>query len=131
MPVRVKFSTKGFEEWLERVQQAGKSVDTVTDKALDAGGQVLLDGMLRRVPRDTHNLANNLSVDGPHVDGNYHYIQVGLNREVDAETARYGTAQEYGTSSMAAQPYIRPTLDEDMRKARTAMVNVFKQELIP
>lgn len=131
MTVRVKFSTKGFEEWLEKVQQAGMSVDLVTDKALDAGGQVLLEGMLRRVPRDTHNLANNLSVDGPHQDGNFHYIEVGLNRQVDADTARYGTAQEYGTSSMAAQPYVRPTLDEDMRKARTAMVNVFKQELIP
>lgn len=131
MTVRVKFSTKGFDEWLERVAQAGKSVDVVTDRALAAGGQVILDGMLRRVPRDTENLAHSLSVDGPKAEGNYHYIMVGLNRGTDADTVRYGVVQEYSSADTPAQPYIRPALDEDLRKARTAMVNVFKQELIP
>ena len=129
MPVRVKFSTKGFDEWLERVAQAGKSVDQVTDRALDAGGEVRLVGMRQRVPKDTHNLENNLSVDGPKADGNYHYIEVGLNRDVDADTARYGTVQEYGAVDTPAQPYIRPTLDTDLGKARAAMRQVFKEEL--
>lgn len=129
MPVRVKFSTKGFDEWLERVQQAGKDIDQVTAQALDAGGKVLLDGMQRRVPKDTWNLNDNLSVDGPKKDGNYHYILIGLNREVDADTARYGTVQEYGAADTPAQPYIRPTMDEDIAKARAAMRNVFKEEL--
>lgn len=127
MAIRTKFSTKGFREYLEKIEKAGKDIDPITDEALSAGGGVLLDGMQRRVPKDTHNLEHHLAVDGPHQDGNFHYIEVGLPRGTDAETARYGNAQEYGTSSMAAQPYIRPTLDSDIRKARKEMRAVFEK----
>lgn len=129
MPVKAKITTKGFEEWLERVAQAGKDVDQVTDQALLAGGEVLLEGMLKRVPRLTGNLAANLSIDGPQLDGNYHFIQVGLNHGVDSDTARYGAVQEYGASDTPAQPYIRPSLDSEIGKARRAMKTVFKKEL--
>lgn len=129
MAVRAGITTKGFEALLEALAQMGADVDAATDTALREGGQTLLDGMLRRVPRDTGNLAANLSIDGPHLDGNYHYITVGLNHGVDADTARYGTVQEYGAADTPAQPYIRPTLEEDMRKARQAMVRIF-QELL-
>jgi len=126
MATWVKLTTKGFEEYLENLAKLGKDIDVITDKALKAGGEVLLKGMRRRVPKDTHNLENHLIIDGPHQDGNYHYILVGLVRP-DADTARYGTAQEYGTSSMAAQPYIRPTIDEDKGKAGKEMLEVFKE----
>ncbi len=129
MAVRAGITTKGFEALLEALAQMGADVDAATDTALREGGQTLLDGMLRRVPRDTGNLAANLSIDGPHLDGNYHYITVGLNHGVDADTARYGAVQEYGAADTPAQPYIRPTLEEDMRKARQAMVRIF-QELL-
>lgn len=126
MAVRAKLETKGFAEYLERIAQAGQDVDQAAAEALQAGGEVLLSGMQRRVPKDTHNLEQHLVVDGPHQDGNFHYVEVGLSKSADADTARYGNAQEYGTSSMAAQPYIRPTLDTDMAKARRAMRDVFK-----
>jgi HK97 gp10 family phage protein len=93
--------------------------------------------MKRRVPvgekpDDPHpgNLKAHIKIDGPHHDGNYHWAMVGVIHDIaftDAETARYGVAQEYGTSSMAAQPYIRPTIDEDKGKAGKAMLEVFKE----
>jgi len=130
MAVKTKITTKGMKETLEALALRGRNVDQVVNEMLLAGGKVLLDGMKRRVPKDTHNLENHLVVDGPHKDGNFHYIEVGLPRKkalVDAETARYGAAQEYGTSSMAAQPYIRPTIDHDKRKARKAMRDVARE----
>jgi HK97 gp10 family phage protein len=125
MATRVKLDTKGFAEYLEKITQAGQDVDAAAAKALDAGGDILLAGMVRRVPKDTHNLERHLNIDGPNRDGNFHYILVGLARGLDADTARYGNAQEYGTSSMGAKQYIRPALDEDMSKARKAMRQVF------
>jgi HK97 gp10 family phage protein len=134
MATWVKLSTKGFDEYLENLARAGRDIDAITDHALEAGGEVLLKGMQRRVPvgkapEDPHpgKLKKTLRIDGPHQDGNFHYILVGLVN-ADADTARYGTAQEYGTSSMAAQPYIRPTLDEDKGKSGKAMLEVFKEE---
>jgi HK97 gp10 family phage protein len=133
MATWVKLSTKGFEEYLENLARAGKDIDAIADHALAAGGEVLLAGMKRRVPvgkapDDPHpgNLKRTLRIDGPHRDGNFHYILVGLVN-ANADTARYGTAQEYGTARMAAQPYIRPTIDEDKGKAGKAMLEVFKE----
>jgi HK97 gp10 family phage protein len=121
MTVRVKLETKGLSEYLERIQKAGQDIDRVAGEMLEAGGEILLGGMQRRVPKDTHNLEHHLDIDGPHQDGNFHYIEVGLVRGTDADTARYGNAQEYGTARTPAQSYIRPTIDHDMTKARKAM----------
>lgn len=126
MATWVKLTTKGFDEYLENLARAGHNIDMITAKALQAGGGVLLKGMQRRVPKDTCNLEKHLVIWGPKQDGNFIYILVGLVN-ADADTARYGTAQEYGTSSMAAQPYIRPTLDEDKGQAGKAMLVVFKE----
>jgi len=120
MATRVKVSTKGLEDTFEKLAQMGRDLDAAAAEILMAGGQVLLAGMKQRVPKDTHNLEDHLIIDGPHQDGNFHSILVGLVN-ADAETARYGNAQEYGTSSMPAQPYVRPTVDADGRKASKAM----------
>jgi HK97 gp10 family phage protein len=128
MASRVRVSTKGLAESLEALAQLGKNIDAIAPAALLAGGQVLKEGMQRRVPKDTHNLEDHIVIDGPHQDGNFHYLEVGVIH-ADAETARYGNAQEYGTSSMPAQPYIRPTVDADKGKASRAMKAVLVEEL--
>lgn len=125
MTVRGKITTKGLEKYIEAVAEMGKDIDPVVDQALEAGAGVLLDGMKERVPKDTHNLENHLVVGQIRKSFDFHYIYVGLLFP-DAETARYGTVQEYGSSKMAAQPYFRPTMDEDASKARTAMRHVLK-----
>lgn len=129
--MRAKLETKGFEEFLERITQMGKGVDQAAAKALEVGGDVLLAGMKRRVPKDTHNLEEHLVRSEPNQDGNFIYIEVGLAKDSDQRTVVYGTAQEYGTSSMAAQPYIRPTLDSDMGKTRVEMKKVLEEESRP
>ena len=126
MPVRYKLETKGFSEYLEALVKAGKDVDRIADQALEAGGDILLQGMDRRVPKDTGNLQANLERSAPEQDGNFHFLTIGLSRNADAETARYGAAQEYGWGpNHPAQPYIRPAIDEDMKTARAAMKAVF------
>ncbi len=124
MPIKSRLTTKGFEEYLEKIAREGRDIDATADQALEAGGEILLDGMQRRVPKDTGNLESKLSVDGPHQEGNLHYVDVGLVR-ADAETSRYGNVQEFGSATTPAQPYVRPTLDSDMGKARRAMRDIF------
>jgi hypothetical protein len=96
---------------------------------LEAGGDVLLQGMLRRVPRDTNNLANHLERTPVQQEGNYLSIEVGISRRADKDTARYGTAQEYGWADHAAHPYVRPTIDSDMPAARRAMIENLKEKI--
>lgn len=126
MPIKTRITTEGFSEYLERLKKAGRDIDVVTDEALERGGETLLAGMNTRVPVDTHNLQSHLAVEGPVQDGNFHYVEVGII-DADADTARYGNVQEFGSANTPAQPYVRPTLDGDMSKARAEMRRVFVQ----
>ncbi len=126
--IRMKLTIKGFEKYLEDIARAGRDLDTAADRALAAGGAVLVEGMRQRVAKDTHNLENHITCTEPVQDGNFHFIEVGLNKGVDANTARYGNVQEFGSAHTPAHPYVRPTTDEDMGKARAAMRKVFEEE---
>jgi len=131
MPIKTRLTTQGAAEWLEAIAKAGGNVDAAADKALVAGGQILVKGMQQRAPKDTGNLAEHIKASEPQADGNFHYIEVGLV-DADKVTSRYGNAQEFGWASheghKAGHPYVRPTLDCDMTRARAAMVAVLKGE---
>ncbi len=126
MPVRYKLETKGFSEYLEKLVQAGEDVDRIADQALEAGGDVLLQGMDQRVPKLTGDLAAHLDRSEPVQDGNFHSVTVGLRSDTPSEILRYGGAQEFGWDpDHPAQPYIRPAIDEDMKSARAVMKAIF------
>lgn len=134
MATKTYISTKGFEEYLERIVAAGKDVDEAAFHACQAGAEVAKKGMVVRVAKDTMNLQDHIQIDGPHQEGNYSFVEVGIiNKKdfTDANTARYGNAQEYGTSSMPAQPYIRPTMSGDKRKILQAIkASLFADEVM-
>jgi HK97 gp10 family phage protein len=117
---RFSIDTKGFEEYLEKVALAGRSVDDAARRAVIAGAEVAKEGMRKRVPVDTGNLQEHIDFTDPELEGNIVFVLVGVI-DADAETARYGNAQEYGTASMAAQPYVRPTMDHDAGRIKAAM----------
>lgn len=127
MTVRGRIDFKGLEAWLEDLAAAGKDVDAAAAKAIQAGQDIALEGMQERVPKDTRNLEQHLVKTEVQQDGNFIYGEVGL-LGADKDTTRYGNAQEYGTSDMPAQPYIRPTMDEDKTEIRAAMRDVLKEE---
>jgi HK97 gp10 family phage protein len=120
MPTRAKLTLKGFDRYLEAIKEAGRDVDAAAARAVQAGGEVALNGMQERVPKDTHNLEEHLELQTGR-DGNVHYAEIGLLKDTDADTARYGNVQEFGSTTTAAQPYVRPTMDEDKNKIRKAM----------
>lgn len=127
MPIKTRLTTSGFAEYLEELVRAGRDVDAAADEALQAGGEVLLQGMQQRVPVDTHNLQSKLALSEPQKDGDFHFVEVGLLAGTDAETARYGNVQEFGSAHTPARPYVRPTLDADMGRARARMRAIFER----
>jgi HK97 gp10 family phage protein len=122
--MRSKLDLKGFEEYLAKVARAGADIDMATDEALGAGGTILVDGMLRRAPELTGELKSHIKMSQPAADGNRHFVKVGIF-DVNRERQTYFFYQEMGTAKTAAHPYIRPTFDEDMARARAEMRKVF------
>lgn len=130
MAVRVNYKMNGFDEYFEKLVQAGKDIDAAADRANIAAGDVILDGMLERVPRLTGNLAEHLERSEPVVDGNFHGIDIGMREKPlpDADTARYGNVQEYGSATTPAQSYIRAGFDRTKSKARKAQKESLKRD---
>ena len=133
MSMRHNFSLTGMSEWLEKISQAGVNVDDAAERAVMAGSEVAKEGMIEKAPELTGNLKAKIKIKGPVHDGNEVSALVGLIHDkayTDAETSRYGMAQEFGTSSMSAQPFIRPTLKGDIRKIRGAERNSLKEDAV-
>jgi HK97 gp10 family phage protein len=122
--MKSRLDLKGFDEYLAKVAQAGADIDAVTDEALGVGGKILVDGMLSRAPELTGELKRHIQMTQPAADGNNHFVKVGIY-DVQRERQTYFFYQEMGTASTAAHPYIRPTFDIDMRRARAEMRKVF------
>jgi len=128
MTVRVIWKLDGMDQYLEAIAKAGMDVDAAADRAVIAAGTVLLSGMQRRVHKLTGNLESNLECTAPQVNGNFHYVVVGIRQGADANTVRYGNAQEYGSIKNPVNSYIRATFDEDGSKARAAERESLKRE---
>lgn len=127
MATKGQLSLNGLSGYLEDLARAGQDVDAAAKRALEVGAEPILDQMKKDVPKDTHNLENHLAVDGPHQDGNFVYVDIGVIN-ADEDTAIYGNVQEYGSSSNAAQPYIRPALKSKKGAAMRAMKESLKSE---
>ena len=129
MPIRTRFSTKGFEEALERLANMGQDIDAIADEGLTAAGKVFEAGFQQRVPVGSGNLRDHLGATPPKRDGDRHYIVIGMLPDTDPDTARYGIVQEFGAAHTEKHPYIRPTLDADTRKAREALKQALEGHL--
>ena len=128
MTTRVRITPPDFAAYYEALLQMGRDIDAATARAVTAGAEVAQAGMQERAPKDTHNLEQHIQVAGPFQSGNFIFAEVGV-LGADAETARYGNAQEYGWGNEPGQPYIRPTIDEDKGKVRRAMKESMEKEL--
>lgn len=127
--MRAKLSMpKGLQEMMERLAEAEEDIDSAAGEMLDAGADVALAGMKRRVPVDTGKLRDSLKKGPVKQGGNRSTIEIGL---IDApgEVVRYGTVQEFGSSSVSAKSYLRGTMKEDKSKIRRAMKNVLQKIL--
>ncbi len=123
--MKTLLSTKGFDDYLEKLAKAGEDIDAITDEALSVGGLILKDGMQRRAPVASGHLKGRISMTEAVNDGNYHSVRIGIFN-VDRKREVYFFYQEYGHARTAAHPYMRPAFDEDMRKARAAMRERFE-----
>jgi HK97 gp10 family phage protein len=133
MMVKAVWSTVGLSEWMEKIQKTGESVDDAAERSVLAGAEVAQEEMIDRAPELTGNLKKHIKIKGPKRDGNEVSAEVGVIHDIkytDAETARYAMAQEYGTSSMPANPYIRPAWKKGMRKIRKAQRESLKKDAI-
>lgn len=108
--------SKELERLLNQLPE--KVAQNVTVNGLKAGGRILVKGMKARAPRRTGALAKTPVVSSS---------KKATRRESHAVVAflkpvsRRVHLTEFGTEHSAAQPFIRPTLDQDGARAIKAI----------
>lgn len=92
-----------FERVLDNLMS--QTSDDNLANLLEVGAERLLRGMQRRVAVDSGELRDSLDIEiTTHGDTAEVFIQAGTD---------HAEANEFGTHDMAAQPFMRPTMDED------------------
>lgn len=113
-------------------------IDPAIHRALTAVGMYLQGDARTRAPRDTGRLIGSITfATQREVSQTGHGAQPGdaVSRPNDAETLHVGTNvkyaayQEYGTRKMAAQPYLRPALDNNRKEVREIFADYLRRGL--
>lgn len=120
---------EGLQRMMEELARLeGTELDATAAEILEAGADVALAGMERRAPVKTGKLKGHLKKGPVQQDGNRSVVEIGI-LDAPGEVVRYGTAQEYGTSSVPAQSYMRETMKLDRAKIYAAMRKVLEARI--
>lgn len=98
----------GDEELLRNLQALGDEAGEVLEDATLAGAGVVAEIAEQKAPRRTDFLAEHIVVEIVEAESDLVVAGVGPTKE-----AFWGIFQELGTPHHAAQPFLRPALDEN------------------
>lgn len=105
------FGDKAIEDLLRKLPE--KVAQRVTVNALRAGGRIVAKGMQQRVPVKTGKLKRSITVSSARkATKSQAHVVVGFRKP----TSRRAHLTEFGTENARAQPFIRPTLEQDGEK---------------
>jgi len=122
------FNITGFEDYVADLVNAGIKINQVSREALAEASDILLAEMRARVPIDSGNLLDHITVKVPSAEGNYNYREIGIIYDLDytdKKTSIQARAVEFGSVYMAAQSFIRPAI----RSKRSVITNLIRNRL--
>lgn len=143
MSVDLEFS--GFEELMGKLAEKGRNIDRIGNKALKESAKVLRDEIKRRAPRSQKPREN--PKDGKHTwrTGEHAADHISISR---VKTDKYGTKNvfvgvekgdnspyfymkfmEWGTSEIAAQPFVLPAKEAKKAEVIKKQEEVLRKEL--
>ena len=105
-----------------------KASNELTDKALQEGGNVILEEMNKNVPVDTGLLKSRLDTKfkGSNINRK---IDVGILNNKD-RIATYGYYQEYGSRNMTGKKWIKKSWQKSIKEASNKIGEVIVNEIL-
>jgi HK97 gp10 family phage protein len=117
----IGLNLSGFQEMIDILDKMDKEGEKVFKDALNAGGDIILKTMKRKVYQILHRKSGDLEKNirmgkvRKFKDGSYSQV-VGPTKG-DISSAYYAKFSEWGTSKEPARPWIRPSMDESQGEA--------------
>lgn len=138
-----KLQAKLPEDFLQKVSRLGNQTDEILTKALEAGGEVVLNKVkdnLRSVigsgtkypSRSTGELQRALGLSKAMIDKNgNHNVKVGFAepRSNGVSNAKIASIIEYGKHGQPAKPFLAPAKSTSHRACVDAIVSKLEEEI--
>lgn len=125
------------EELLKKLSKLGNKMDEVSEKVLEAGGEIVLDKVKNNLQgvlsgNSTGELLSSLGLSKVLLgrDGN-HNIKVGFAepRRDGKSNAMIANIIEYGKSDQPAKPFLKPTKSQSKKACIDKMTQKMEEEI--
>jgi HK97 gp10 family phage protein len=112
----------GMDELLQRLEQLGEQSESIKEKALEEGAEVIRSEVASRAPRS--NISHDHMADGIITNIKDSTAVIGPGAEY-----YYSHFLEFGTKKMAAKPFMGPAFESKKVAAKEKMAEVIREEL--
>lgn len=126
MSVELDFSD--MEKLQKRLDEMQRKGSILENKALLAGAEVINKEIVKNAPERTGNAKKYLKVSKVSKEKGTKVVKVGISKGDNSE-AFYLKFHEYGTSKMAATPFMRPAFEKKRKEALETTHRVIKEGL--
>lgn len=131
------------EDFLKRLSRLGDKTDEISEKVLEAGGEVVLTKVKSNLSavigsgtafdsRSTGELERSIGLSPVKVDKNgNHDIKIGFAepRSDGNSNAKIANILEYGKHGQRAKPFLKPAKSASKSAAEEAMIRTFDEEV--
>lgn len=126
MSVDLDFSD--IEKFQKRLDEMGRKGAILENKALLAGAEVINKEIVKNAPKRTGHAKKFLKISKVSKEKGIKIVKIGISKGDNSE-AFYLKFHEYGTSKMAARPFMRPAFERKRKEALEAAHKVIKEGL--
>ncbi|MHB8100371.1 MAG: HK97-gp10 family putative phage morphogenesis protein [Sulfuricurvum sp.] len=122
---------KGIEELIKQLQDLPEKIEKrVVRAAVRQGANIIKDKAKDNVPVNEGDLKKSIKVKGVRgKPGTIAFVIRPTSSKKKGKSVFYGRFQEFGTSKMAAKPFMRPAYDEAGQDVIDKVVNTIKSKL--
>ena len=138
-----KVDLKIPDDFLEKISKLGKQSDEISERVLEAGGEVVLAKVRSTLSsvvgkdtkidsRSTGELEKSLGITKARVDRNgNHNIKIGFAepRSDGDSNAKIANILEYGRHGQPAKPFLKPAKTSSKSACEAAMKQKFEEEI--
>ncbi len=131
------------EDFLKRLSQLGEKTDEISERVLEAGGEIVLSKVKSNLAsvvgkgteyysRSTGELERSLGLSTVKMDRNgNHNIKIGFAepRSDGGSNAKIANIIEYGKHGQPAKPFLKPAKSSSKTAAEEAMKRKFEEEV--
>lgn len=122
-----EFKLEGLDELVKKVETLGRKGSSIENKALKEAAEPVQKTGSDLTPRsdlDKEHLADNIVISKVKKKEGIKYIEIGPTKD-DNSRFFYGKFIEWGTSKMAARPFMQPAYERNKKK----IINIIKETL--